>query len=91
MNLRDKDSALIFDYCFGCAEQEQVSQASVLISSNPQALEFLNGIACFLERLSYLRNEKCPDRLVEMTIARLKLASIMKGKVPQGHYSSPAS
>lgn len=78
MTLSSEESGLVFDYFFRCAEREQIDRGSVLISSNPKAAEIYSCIKEILARLEHMRDEGCPDELVNMTIARLKLATVNK-------------
>lgn len=78
MNLTKEESGLVVDYFFRCAEQEQIDRGSVLITSNPKAAEVYSGIKRALAQLEHMRNEGCPDELVDLTIARLKLATGIK-------------
>jgi hypothetical protein len=75
MKLTQEQNRLLLDHCFLCAEQEQVDRGSALIASNPQAAEVYSCIKETLARLEHLKDEGCPDELVNMTIARLKLAT----------------
>ena len=86
MTLTSEESGLIFDYMFLCAEREQIDRGSVLISSNPQVAEVYSCIKQTLAQLEHMRDEGCPDELVDMTIARLKLATVIK---PLPHINTP--
>jgi hypothetical protein len=55
-----------------------------VIASNPQAAEIYSCIKQTLTHLEYMKDEGCPDELVEMTIARLKFATV---KDPMPHQS----
>lgn len=78
MILTSEESGLVFDYFFRCAEREQIDRGSVLVASNPKAAEIYSCIKETLARLEHMRDEGCPDELVDMTIARLKLAKLAK-------------
>ena len=78
MDLTSEESGLVFDYFFRCAEQEQLDRGSVLVSSNSQAAETYSCIKQALAQLKYMKDEDCPDELVDMTVARLKLATLAK-------------
>jgi len=78
MNLTSEESGLVFDYFFRCGEREQIDRGSVLISSNPKAAEIYSCIKQTLARLKHMKDENCPDELVDLTIARLKLATMKK-------------
>ena len=74
--ITNKESGLIFDYFFGRAEEDQINHGSVLITSNPKAAEIYSCIKQTLAQLEHMKDENCPDELVDMTIARLKLAAV---------------
>jgi len=76
MKLTLEQNRLLFDHCFRCAEQEQVDRCSNLINCNPQAAEIYSCVKQTLAQLEHMRDEGCPDELVDMTIARLKLAVV---------------
>ena len=76
MNLTNEENGLVFDYFFGRAEEEQIDRGSVLVTSNPKAAEFYSCIEKTLAQLEHMKDEDCPDELVDMTIARLKLATV---------------
>ena len=78
MDLTREESGLVFDYFFRCAEREQIDRGSVLVSSNPKAAEIYSCIKQTLAQLKYMKDEDCPDKLVHMTVARLKLATLAK-------------
>jgi len=78
----NEESRLVFDYFFGYAEEDQIDRDFVLITSNPQAAEIYSCIEQILAQLKYMKDEDCPDELVDMTIARLKLATL---KEPLSH------
>ena len=78
MKLTQEQGKLLFDYCFRCAEQEQLDRASALIHRNPQATEIYSCIKETLSQLDHMQHEECPMELVEMTVARLKLATLEK-------------
>ena len=78
MHLTNEESGLIFDYYFRCAEQEQIDRGSALIASNPKAAEIYSCIKQTLAQLEHVKDDSCPARLVKMTIARLKLATVKR-------------
>ena len=86
MKLTQEQNRLLFDYCFRCAAQEQIDRGSALIASNPQAAVAYSCIKQTLSHLEHMRDEGCPDELVNMTIARLKLATVIK---PLPHINTP--
>ena len=78
MTVTKEQNGLIFDYFFRCAEREQIERGSALIASNSQAAEIYSCIKKSLAQLKYMKDEDCPDELVHMTIARLKLVKLAK-------------
>ena len=78
MTVTKEQHGLIIDYFFRCAERKQIERGSALIASNSQAAEIYSCIKETLARLEHMRDEGCPDELVNMTIARLKLATVNK-------------
>jgi hypothetical protein len=78
MSLTQEESSVIFDYIFLRAEQEQFDRGSSLIASNPKAAEFHSCIKQALAQLEHMKDEDCPAELVDMTIARLKLATVKR-------------
>lgn len=67
--LRQDESELVFDYCLGVAEAEQLEKAKQLIESNPQAADLYNKLKASLSPLDEFSVEPCPDALVEKTIS----------------------
>jgi len=78
MSLNQEENGLVFDCFFRCAEQKQIDRGTVLIASNPKAAEFHSCIKQALAQLEHMKDEDCPAELVDMTIARLKLATAIK-------------
>lgn len=74
MTLTSEQNDLIFDYFFRCADQQKNSQGLALIASNLKAAELYNTFKQAFSQLDHLRIEECPSELVDMTLARLKLA-----------------
>jgi hypothetical protein len=78
MTLTKEESVLVFDYFFHCAEQNQIDRGTALIASNPKAAEIYYCIEKSLAHLEHMKDECCPDKLVDLTMARLKLATTKK-------------
>ena len=78
MVLSQEESRLIIDNMFPCSKQEQSERGLALIASNSQAAKLHASIKQALDQLDYLNDGDCPDELVKMTIARLKLATTLK-------------
>ena len=78
MSITQEESSVIFDCFFQCSESERFDRGSSLIASNPKAAEFHSCIKQALAQLEHMKDEDCPSELVDMTIARLKLATAIK-------------
>jgi len=74
MTLTNEESGLIVDYVFRCADQRENERVSDLLASDPVAAEIYSCIKKALSQLDCMEDECCPDKLVDMTMARLKLA-----------------
>ncbi len=68
----------ILDFYFRCGSEEQIGEARDLIASNPEAAELYANLEKTLKQLDSVKYESCPENLVELTIARLKLAAAEK-------------
>ena len=66
MTVTKEQNGLIIDYFFRCAEREQIERGSALIASNSQAAEIYSCIKETLDRLEHMRDEGCPDELVNI-------------------------
>lgn len=66
--LNSVQKEVIFDYCMGLANSEEVVEARALISSNEEAKEIHSKIQAALSPLESFEVEDCPDDLVEETI-----------------------
>jgi len=60
---------LIFDYCLGTADVDQMDKARQLIDSNPEAADFCSKVQASIGPLDQWAVEPCPDDLVEKTIS----------------------
>jgi len=72
--LSPQQQQLIVDFFFRCGDDDDIQRAQDLLASNPEAARLYAFLERFLRRLDYLEDEECPDDLVALTIARLKLA-----------------
>lgn len=70
--LNDKQKQLIFDYAFDLTNESQTTEASQLVSANPEAKSIYEAIKSTLNPLDNLQADLCPDHLTERTILRLK-------------------
>lgn len=82
MTVSKEQNGLIIDYFFRCAEREQIERGAALVASNSKAAEIYSCIKKALAQLKYMKDEDCPDELVEMTIARLKLVKLAEATKP---------
>ena len=78
MTVTKEQHGLIIDFFFRCTEREQIESGSALIASNPKAAKIYSCIKQALAQLKHMNDEDCPDELVDLTIARLKLATSNK-------------
>ena len=78
MTLTNEESEFVLDCIFQCAEQEHSERGTALIASNPKAAEICSCIKRALAKLEHMKDECCPDKLVDLTMARLKLATANK-------------
>jgi hypothetical protein len=73
--LNQKEQEQILDFYFRCGSQEDVDRGRDLIAQNPEAAKLYAGLESSLTDLDHAKYEPCPDNLVDLTIARLKLAA----------------
>lgn len=76
--LTQEQQQLILDFYFRCGEQKDIEAGRDLIASTPQAAKLYAGLEHTLTDLDHIKYESCPDNLVDLTIARLKLLAIGK-------------
>jgi len=72
--LSQEQQQLILDFYFRCGEQTDIEAGRDLIASNPEAAALYAGLEESLCELDHVKYEPCPDNLVDLTLARLKLA-----------------
>lgn len=80
LNRREKE--LILDFYFRCGREEDIICGRDLIASNPEAAKLYAKLEDSLIDLDQIKYEPCPDNLVDLTIARLKLAASAKQQNP---------
>jgi hypothetical protein len=73
--LSKEEKDLIMDFYFRCGSTERINEARDMIASDPRAAELYTSLESSLKQLDSLKYEPCPENLVELTIARLKLAA----------------
>jgi prepilin-type processing-associated H-X9-DG protein len=70
-----EEQQFILDFYFRCGDQNDVEAGRDLIASNPEAAKLYADLESSLTDLDHMKYEVCPDNLVDLTIARLKLVS----------------
>lgn len=66
---------LILDFYFRCGEDDKIDAGRDLVAANPDAALLYAQLEDTLTQLDNVKYEPCPENLVELTVARLKLAS----------------
>ena len=74
-NLNKEDKEVILDFYFRCGDPERINRGRDLIASNPEAAQLYARLGDTLTQLDSVKYEPCPDNLVEITVAKLKLAA----------------
>lgn len=74
-SLSKEEKDLVLDFYFRCGDEETLNQGRDLIASDPRAAQLYSQLEMSLSTLDHANYEPCPDNLVEVTIARLKLAA----------------
>lgn len=74
-SLSKEEKDLVLDFYFRCGDEETINQGRDLIASDPRAAQLYAQLEMSLKILDHANYEPCPDNLVEVTIARLKLAA----------------
>ena len=73
LNKEEKD--IILDFYFRCGDEKHITRARDMIASDPRAAKLYSRLEETLTQLDHIKYEPCPDNLVDLTIARLKLAA----------------
>ena len=74
-NLSKEEKEVILDFYFRCGDQERINQGRDLIAGNPEAAQLYANLEDSLRQLDSVKYEPCPENLVELTVAKLKLAA----------------
>lgn len=74
-SLSKDDKDLILDFYFRCADEEDINRGRDLVASNPEAAVLYAQLEESLTQLDSDKYVPCPENLVELTVARLKLAA----------------
>lgn len=73
--LTQEQQQLILDFYFQCGDQKDIEAGRDLIASTPEAAKLYADLENTLTDLDHIKYEACPDNLVDLTIARLKLVA----------------
>ena len=73
--LSQEQQKLILDFYFRCGTQKDIEDGRDLVAAVPGAAKLYAGLENALTGLDHIKHESCPDNLVDLTIARLKLVS----------------
>lgn len=65
----------ILDFYFRCGDQKDIDEGRDLIATSPEAAKLYADLEYSLTELDHVKYEACPDNLVDLTIARLRLAA----------------
>jgi len=74
-NLSKEEKEVILDFYFRCGEEERINRGRDLIAGNPEAAQLYAKLEDSLSQLDNVKYEPCPENLVELTVAKLKLAA----------------
>ncbi len=74
-SLSKDDKDVILDFYFRCADEESINRGRDLVAGNPEAAVLYARLEETLTQLDSIKYGPCPENLVELTVARLKLAA----------------
>jgi len=74
-SLSKEDKDVILDFYFRCGDEESINRGRDLVAANSEAAMLYNQLEQTLPLLDSDKYQPCPENLVELTIARLKLAA----------------
>jgi len=74
-SLSKEDKDVILDFYFHCGDKESIDRGRDLVAANPEAALLYAQLEDTLRQLDSIKYEPCPENLVELTVARLKLAA----------------
>lgn len=74
-SLSKEEKDIILDFYFRCGDEERITRARDMIASDPRAAKLYSRLEETLTQLDHIKYEPCPDNLVDLTVARLKLAA----------------
>ena len=81
-HLSPEEQELILDFYFRCGESHDIDHGRDLIAAKPGAAKLYAKLEETLTDLDHIKYEPCPDNLVDLTIARLKLAASVTSRQP---------
>ncbi|HUW18005.1 MAG TPA: hypothetical protein VMW16_01735 [Sedimentisphaerales bacterium] len=67
----NQQKLILFDYCVGFTSEQEAAEAEELIAASEEAAAIYHRIKATLAPLDTLKEEPCPDQLVESTVWRL--------------------
>jgi hypothetical protein len=73
--LTQEQQQLILDFYFRCGDTKDIEGGRDLIATMPEAAKLYANLESTLTDLDHVKYEACPDNLVDLTIARLKLVA----------------
>lgn len=74
-SLSKDDKDVILDFYFRCADEESINRGRDLVAANSEAAVLYARLEETLTQLDSIKYGPCPENLVELTVARLKLAA----------------
>ncbi len=74
-SLSKEQKDLILDFYFRCGTDEDINRGRDLIAASSEAAVLYSDLEDTLTDLDSIKYEPCPDNLVDVTVARLKLAA----------------
>ncbi len=74
-SLSREDKDVILDFYFRCADEESINRGRDLVAANSEAAVLYARLEETLTQLDSIKYGPCPENLVELTVARLKLAA----------------
>lgn len=74
-NLTREQQQLILDFYFRCGDPKDIEKGRDLVAATPGAAKLYARLEDALTDLDHIKYESCPDNLVDLTVARLKLVA----------------
>lgn len=74
-SLSKEDKEVILDFYFRCADEESIKRGRDLVTTSSEAAVLYARLEETLTQLDSIKYGPCPENLVELTVARLKLAA----------------